>query len=196
MLRLKAETFPALIPPAAFAAEFAVQKITRVKLGAGLGSPNFQGSTARRFLDDGSQSQGAGGMVQNPIMIIPGPELDLLVVAINPLANRQWLAKIQRGAPNRSQFPGGYQSAVDRRKSVGIDLDDVVEDVALGRQIEIGMMGQVAHRLFIGGGGKFQLERIVFRNRVDRRDGKIAGKAFFAVATGILQLQGGTVCGG
>ena len=72
---------------------------------------------------------------------------------------------------------------------IGIELDDVVAHFAFSGQIEVGVICQVDRRRFVGCSGVVDANGVIVSKRVS--DGCVdgAGEAFFAVRTGVTELD-------
>ncbi len=68
-----------------------------------------------------------------------------------------------------------------------MDRHLVAEDVsvAVARQVEIGVIGQVHNGWFIGGGGVIESQLVIVGQRVDGLGGEVAWEMFFAIRTQI-----------
>ena len=98
-------------------------------------------------------------------------------------------AEIERRAGNVLQLAGRNEGAVHGREAAGVDFDGVVENVALPREVEVGMMGEVDDGVLVGGGGEIKAQSVVIRERVDGLDVEVAGETFLAVLAEITQFH-------
>ena len=92
------------------------------------------------------------------------------------------LMEIQRGSCYRGQLAGGDEPGVDGGVAVRGNHDHVVENVSLpfACQVEIAVIGQIQHRVFIGGGEVLDLQRMRFEGVADLRRQR-AGKPLIAI---------------
>src|ERR1700722_15422564 len=96
-------------------------------------------------------------MIQDEVVIITMAATKLRIISIDPLAHPMRLAKVERWALCRLQFPSRNERRVDRSDTRGVDLENGVQNiaVALTFQVEIGMVSQIQDGLFVCGGGIF-----------------------------------------
>ena len=90
--------------------------------------------------------------VHNEIVVVAAAEPDLLVVAIDPRTDCHGLAEVKRRAGHIAQFAGRDQSLVYRREAVGVEFQFVLENISSTGEIEVSVIREVEHRLFVGGG--------------------------------------------
>src|SRR4051794_18849000 len=98
-------------------------------------------------------------------MVVPSAVLQLLVIAINELADHLGInvyAEIERRARNRRQLTGRYERRVDGREFVGADRNLMLEHVtvSLPGKIEIRMVREVQYRRLVGSRRVFDLQFI------------------------------------
>src|SRR5262252_1064457 len=146
MLCLEAEAVALVIGLADFALHLC-EKVADVKLHARLGRPDFHHPARRWFGDLRRLTQYSGLAVHDEVVVVAAAEFQLLVVLVDARADRRRLRKVERRAFDASQFAGRDQSRVDWCEAVGVDRQLMVQyvAVALPRQVEIGMVGQVDH---------------------------------------------------
>ncbi len=149
MLGFKRKSRAASIDLSALAVNGPVEKIAGVELHAGLRGQDFQNAAAGRLLDTYGEAQALP--VQNPVVIVAVAELQLLIIRFDALADRDRLAEIEWRAGDGAKLAGGDERGVDPRETVGMDGDDVAENIAIAFQIEVGMIGEVEDRVFVGG---------------------------------------------
>src|SRR5256886_8874826 len=78
---------------------------------------------------------------------------------------------------------------VYRRKAVGVDRDDVAEDVAraVARQVEVAVLREVHRRRAVGGGVVVEDQLVRAREGVGHPRSERAGVALFAVRARVIQ---------
>ena len=91
-------------------------------------------------------------VVENPVVVVPGPPLQLLEIIVNALPDGSQLAKIHRGACCLVDCAVRQGLRVSLCQAVGEDLQLVPEDAAIltAVQVEIAVIGQVADGIGIG----------------------------------------------
>lgn len=110
-----------------------------------------------RFHPDPLECEFVFGIINHPVMIIPISKFELLVVSTDSRANGCRFPEIKWSSLNRPQFTCGNKRAVHGRELVGVDVNEMTEDIAVSSQVEITVMSEVNHRVLIGGRGKRQL---------------------------------------
>src|SRR5207248_8003679 len=120
MLCFETKRRPFRIVLAILALDGAVEKISRIKLDAGLGREHFHYTAGSRLVYRGGEGQSFSGLVQYKVMVISASEFELFVGAVDTCADRCRLCKIKRGSFNIAQFAGRDRAAVSRRKSARI----------------------------------------------------------------------------
>src|SRR6185437_2969773 len=137
---------------AALSGNAAIQEVPGIELHARLITQDFQDPSAGRFIDLSNLSQLAAA-VEYPVVVVAVTLFYLIVVAIDASADCGRLPEIKRGAFNGRQFTCRNQSGIHGRVPVGVDLDLVLEDVAIprARKVEIGMVGEIEYGVFVGG---------------------------------------------
>src|SRR5579862_4389426 len=98
MLRFHAKPVAELVNPAALAGEGPIQKVAGVELQARFSGEDFQNTAAGRFSDAGQERQFAEPFVEDPVVIVALPELELFIVLVNAGADGGRLAEVERSA--------------------------------------------------------------------------------------------------
>ena len=169
MLRFQAK---AAVPGAGRAAPAALpgQKVAGVKLQRGLGGKNGEPPAAGRMaqLRRRVQRMGRGRIViQQEVVVVAAGVLQLWVRRGDALPDAVRRGKIQRRTGDRGDLPGGDQLTVHRRKAGSRQLQPVVQDIPLPRQVEVGVVGQVEQGIpLLGGGGVMDNEGVLLRQAV------------------------------
>ena len=85
-------------------------------------------------------------------MVVTAAEFQLLVGAVDSLSDGVRLAEIERSALDFTQLAGRDQGGVHGGEAIGVEHDSVFQDVtlALSGQVEVGMVGEVQDRVFVG----------------------------------------------
>ena len=96
MLGLETKAVTLLIYLAVYARERAVEKISRVELQAGLGSPHFHHSPGARFVDSGAQTHRSHFSIEHKVVIVTFAELQLLIGFIDARTDLGSLQKVER----------------------------------------------------------------------------------------------------
>src|SRR5215475_5236747 len=151
MLCLEAEAVTSVVGLAGFALHFS-EKVSDVKLNARFGRPDFHYSARRRFGDFSRLTQYSGLAVDDEVVVVALAEFQLLFVLVDARADRRRPREIEGRAFDASQLTGRDQGRIDRRETLGVERHLMVQDVAaaLPREVEICMVGQVDHRIFVG----------------------------------------------
>lgn len=106
MLSFQTETRPVCVRGSALASGRSIEKITAVKLDPRFGREYFQHPPTVRFENlRGRLQPAASESFENPVMVVAASELELLILLIDPGADRGWTPKIKRTALHRQQLP-------------------------------------------------------------------------------------------
>src|ERR1700676_52675 len=91
-------------------------------------------------------------MIQHEVVVVTVAQMELRVVGIDPLANRMRFAKIERRPLHCFQLSRRNERRVYRGHAGSVDLEHCRENIAiaLSLQVEIGMIGEIEHRMFVG----------------------------------------------
>jgi len=152
MLSFQAETGPVRAHNSALASGRSIQKITAVKLDPGFGREYLQHPTAARFENFRRRLQTvAGGSFENPVMVIAASELELLILLIDPGANRGWPREIKGTALHGLQIPCGNQVLVNRCEFQGMQEQLMIQDFTAHHagQIEVAVVREIDNRILV-----------------------------------------------
>jgi hypothetical protein len=96
-------------------------------------------------------------------VIVALAEAKLLVPVGDMAADHPGLSKVECRVRNGAKLAGGNESCVDRRKPVGIDRENLIENrvLRIARQVEVGVVGKIDGRRRRGGGFKFDCKRVI-----------------------------------
>jgi len=107
MLSFQTGTRPVCVHGSALASGRSIEKITAVKLDPRFGREYFQHPPTVRFENlRGRLQPAAGESFENPVMVVAASELELLILLIDPGADRGWTPKIKWTALHRQQLSG------------------------------------------------------------------------------------------
>lgn len=139
MLGLEAEPKAMFVLLAPFTHVCTVEEIARIELYAGLGRQHFHNTAARFLIGSGCQAKRVRSLVQNPVVIVPSPVLELIVRIINTGTDCSCSCEIHRRPFHAFQLASRDEARLDRRESAGIDEELVIDDtsVSCSSQIEI-----------------------------------------------------------
>ena len=71
--------------------------------------------------------------IQREIVIVAAGDAQLLVVVVNSSADRFHVAEVERRFGYQPELAGRDRAAVDRCKAIGVDLQPVIQDIAVRR---------------------------------------------------------------
>jgi hypothetical protein len=126
-------------------------KIPGIKLKTGLGCRDVQNAAGRRRRL-ARRAQAVILAIHHKVVVVSSAIPELFVVLRNSRADGHWLSKIERSALDGGDFAGRNRCGIDRRVSVGIDRQLVIENVTRAAgEIEVGMMRQIDQRRFVRG---------------------------------------------
>src|SRR6185437_7742467 len=128
MLRLQAEAIPQRILRTRPALERAVEEVARVELHARLRRFDAQHAAASRVIYLCRGVKYTHLSAQNPVMVVTTPELQLLVVRIDALANYVRAREVERRSRDRGKLPRRNQRRVHRRELIGIDRELFIQN--------------------------------------------------------------------
>ncbi len=121
-----------------------IKVVARVELDSRLRRQDFQHTSRFRLNGACRQFQAVAAVpVKHEVVIVADAKLQLLVLFVNALARSSWLSKIEWRSFDTLQLAGRDQVGIDRRKAIGVDGNDVVENLSLSLpcQIEVGVVG-------------------------------------------------------
>ena len=151
VLRLQAERAAMLVNMAGFACDCAVEEIAGVELQPGLRRRDIERSAALRILELRGVTQPRVA-IQDPVMVVALAVLDLLVIRVDARADRGRLAEVERRAVDGCELAGRNQPCIHRRVAIGVERQDMSEDVAapFAGKIEVAVLRQVDRRRLVG----------------------------------------------
>ena len=122
------------------------------------------------------------GTVQYPVVVITAGDGELLVLVFNAFSDGVRRAEIKRSPCDWRQVACGDEYLVHGSVAVRVDLDFMVQDgaIALTRQVEVGVVGQVQHRRLCGRGAVLDFEVVTVQRVGDVRR-QLAGVALVTV---------------
>ena len=169
VLRLEAEGGPAAVNLATLPVDCAIEEVPGVELHPGLRGQDLHHAAGFRLRDARRKRQAVSGAVDYKVVIVALSEFQLLVVRIDARTDRCRLAKVERGALDLPEFAGGNQCGVNRSKPVGVDHNLVLENipVPLTRQVEVRMVREIEHRVFVRRRSVVDPKLVLIRQRVD-----------------------------
>ena len=126
------------------------------------------------------------------MIVTDGVAFDL----VDALADGGGSGEIHGGARDGFDFAGGDQRVVHGDELRGGNHHLVSEDGSRAGEVEVGVIGQVDRRGFVGRGGVVDDEFVVVRERVDNRNVEVAGITFFAIGTLAREFDGRVFAGG
>src|SRR6266852_7513818 len=192
MLRLQTESPAVDVGLAILALNGSVQEISSIKLQPRLRCGYVHYAPALRIVSLCRREHRAWRfVVQHPVMIVAPAELELLLVLVDPRANRKRLQKIKRRVPHLAKLARGNQRRVHGSKPAGVNRHLLLQYVAisLAGQVEVGMMRQIEDRVFVSRRAVVKFQRILTsKQRIHDFDREVAGVSFFSIWTQISKL--------
>lgn len=185
-----------VVNDAIFAGDLAVQEIAGVELQAGFGGGDFQDATGGGLGNASLEGHFSVRIVNDPVVVVATAEFELFVVLADAGADGRGGGEVKRGAFDGAQFAKGDERAVNRGEFVGVEVNRVVQDVAFAGEVPVTVVGEVDDGVFVCGGREVHAQGVFIGEGVNRRDGEIAGVAFFAILGDIGQFQGRAFAGG
>src|ERR1700693_1051795 len=132
MLWLKCQGVVQPVQPVPFSRQSSVQKIAGIELQTGLSREYLEPAATFGLVDRSLQIQGARcNVIYYPVMIIAAGVPELLVRLRNPRTDRRRLAKIEWRPDDFPQLPGRNQMRIGWCESIGVDLKNMTEDIAV-----------------------------------------------------------------
>lgn len=177
---------------AALTGHGAIEEIAAVELHTGLVGADFHDATRLRILEACCEAQALTfAFIDDPCVVVTAAEFEGFEISSDALADDGRLGEIHRGAGNWSDFTRWDQADVGWQKAIGIERENVVIDGRgwVSGEIPIRVMNDIENRWRIGGGFGFPLELVVIVERVGDFDGEIAGVTFFAILSGVGELD-------
>ena len=94
-------------------------------------------------------------LVQHVVVVIAMPELNLLIISVNLLAECLWSTEVKRCTFNLQNLTCRNSGVVGRQIEVGIDLADLIlngwSGICCTSQTEECVMSQIDYGLLVGG---------------------------------------------
>src|SRR3984885_11842839 len=152
VLRFQAKGESRFVDAALLAGNRSIQVISGIELNSGLGGKYSQNPSRGGFIHFGSLSQLTFGMIQYEVVVVSQAQPQLLILRIDPLADGMSRSKIEWRVLHRLQLSGWNQRRVNRREPCSIDLHHMPQNLPLplACKVEIGMIGEVEHGIFVG----------------------------------------------
>ena len=154
---------------------------------------DFEDSSADRFAETCGQGELAflARFVEYPTVVEASDNLHLLVVLMDVSADRFGFGKVVRRAGDISYFACGDQCFVDGDVFFGVQHKLVVENraFAFAFKVEVGVLGEVHRRRFVGGGMVVDDQGVLVGQCVGYGDLQVAGVVFFHVFCEIGQHE-------
>ncbi|KIU01310.1 hypothetical protein QU38_02255, partial [Staphylococcus aureus] len=155
------------------------EMVARIELQPRLARMEIEHAARDRIEQCRHRAVSSARRVDHEIMVIAMAAPQLLVVAVDRIADSPGRAEVEGSAGNFGKRPGRDQPGIDRGDAAGGDAQQMIEDRRPARfpgQVEIGVMGEVHDRRCIGGRGQPDCEPVRF-DRVARLDRQCAWKA-------------------
>jgi hypothetical protein len=116
-------------------------------------------------------------------VVVARAELDLLVLGLDPRADRGGRPEVERRCLDALELAGRDERLVDRSEATRLHHQLLCEDVAgaVARQVEVRVLGQVHRRRLVRGGLVLEAERVVVGERIGHLGVELARVAFLAV---------------
>ena len=139
---------------------------------------------------------------EGQLVIVAGVEVEVVVIAVavgellvlvgqgHAVADAPGLAQVKGRAAHGAHLAGGDALFVGNDgEGVGVDLDHMVFDgaAALAREVEVGVVGEVAEGVLVGNGLVVDGKLVVIVEGVGDHDLQGAGVALLAVRGGVLE---------
>src|SRR5712691_11117936 len=152
MLRLETEAEALLINPSLLTGDRAIEKVARVELQSRLGRRHVERAAGRGIDDAGGVLKAFTGTREDEVVVVAEAASELRMFFPDALADPGRLPEVEWRARYWRELPAGNERRVDRRIAIGIDLHQMVEDVAtaLPGKIEVGVLRQVHDGRFVG----------------------------------------------
>ena len=121
--------------------------------------------------------------VDNPVVVVAVTENQLLIVIVDASPDSGRRSEIHRRSLDRPKFARGDQSLIDRRKTVRVQREFVIQNVAIAfaRQIEVTVLAEIDRRSFVGCGFVVNDQLVVVGQCISHSNLQIAGIAIVAV---------------
>src|SRR5215470_4290983 len=145
VLRLKAQSITTAVSLPFLACNRSIQKVAGIELHAWFVGQHLKNAATRWIVNFSSFSELFASAVEHPVVIVAVALLDLIVVSVNSGTHSARLAEVKRGPFNGRQLPSGNQIVIHRGIAACIDLDIVLQDVAvtLTGKVEVRVVGKV-----------------------------------------------------
>ena len=191
MLGFQTEAIAELVGFAAFAEKFSIEEISAIKLQARFRGVHFEHAAGSGFMHRRGESEGAGLIVQNPVVVIAATELDLFVPGIHALANLVRAGEIEGSVRHRAELSRRDQSDSDRREFRCLESHLMVEYVAIAfsLEIEVAVLREVHRRGPVGSGDIVDAPFVFIGEQIRDADIECAGVTLLAVLAGVAEFH-------
>src|SRR4029077_7805727 len=159
-----------------------------IELHARLGGPHFHLPPGRRIVHLGRETQRSHFSIHDEVVVVAADVLDFTDVR----ADGRGLAEIERRVRDALDLASGNERRIHRSVTIAVELQDVLKDVtvALARQIEITVIGEVENGGLVSFSRVLDLELIGIGERVGDVDSQRGGIALFTVGADIREAHG------
>ena len=115
----------------------------------------------------------------------------MLVILIDAGSDDGRTCEVEWRSFDTSQFASWNRESIDRSESIRSDHHLLLQNVsvALTREVEVSVIGQVEHGGFVGGRAVIDLEFVLVGQRVHDFDRQVAGKVFFSIFAQVGELE-------
>jgi len=155
MLRLQAQSRMQPIRFAALALDRTIPKVAAVELDSPLVGRNFQNPATARIVEFRGFCHFSSATIQDPVVVVAMSPMKLFPVRVNAGSDGSGLAEIERRGFDRFQFNGRNEAGVHWGEARRVQGERMVQDFAPSREIEIRMIREIDHGVFVGGGRIF-----------------------------------------
>ena len=128
-------------------------------------------------------------------MVVAVAVFELLIVLSDARADGGRVSEIERCVRHRLELAGRDEVCINRRQSVGVDRQDVIEDRAgsLPGQIEEGVAGEVRDCPLVRNSIPGEDELVVVGHLIEHGRGQVARVVLFTVPERVVHLDRGRV---
>ena len=175
-----------------FEAEAAViEMVAGVKLDAGLVGAEGHDAAGFWIFDASGFFHGTRGArpsgIDDEVMVVA---VQLRFELIDAFADACWFREVQWSAFDAGEFAGGNEAVVRGSVLRGVELKDVIENVALAREVKVGVVGEVDDGGFVGGGFVIDAEFVLVGEGVGDFRGEGPRIILFAIFADVSELNG------
>ena len=171
-----------------------IEVVASVELDARLVRAKCHHAAGFRVFDAGSFDERFSAVVDDEVVVVA---VELGFELVDAFTDARWFGEIERCAFHAGEFAGGDEAIICGSIVRRPDIKFVIENVAVAREVEVGVVGEIDDGGFVGGGFVIDTKFVFVGEGVGDLCRKCAGIIFFAIFADVSELHGrfAALCG-